>query len=400
MITGNVRSGREFRGIFEQVFELRRQGLVDGILFATWRDELRKFPSLGKTLADQGVTTVAIEPPAALPAIHPLFHGYVLHQRKALHFALCSLPADCFVLKARTDFAEERFASMAQSLFREDSPSLRVNLPQPILQTRLFTFDARTDYFFYWDDIVFCGMRDDLLALNNFELSPEVIYPAQLFAAEMRLFAPLFLKHYPVLAWFFENVHGEKFGRALQRWAEAGDAVPLPVLAREILAAYFHILSRYLLLPEAAGELGGPLSLRQFFQDSPGRGVKRFPTPWPSHKLVSAAPMRSLAEGRDGDDVEMAELLTRLERLDSDPAARRELRADLESRSGELVEFGRRFGEEISVCPVWRIPADSPAESPGLGSLELPEKRFLSRWGQRKLGVRRNLARWVLKNIL
>ncbi|NJM39144.1 MAG: hypothetical protein HC845_15545, partial [Akkermansiaceae bacterium] len=81
---------------------------------------------------------------------------------------------------------------MAATLFGDSSLTLGVDIPSPILRTRLFSYDARPDYFFYWDDIVFSGMRDDLMQLNNFDISCDFIQPGHFSPAESRLFAPTF----------------------------------------------------------------------------------------------------------------------------------------------------------------------------------------------------------------
>ncbi|MFK7851858.1 MAG: hypothetical protein AB8D78_12860, partial [Akkermansiaceae bacterium] len=83
VITGNVRSGKEFRRIFQQADALRQQGLIDGILFSTWQDDLDSAPGLESTLKAAGISVIGLKPPSPAPKIHPLFHGYLYHQRKS-----------------------------------------------------------------------------------------------------------------------------------------------------------------------------------------------------------------------------------------------------------------------------------------------------------------------------
>lgn len=400
LVTGNVRSGSEFKEIFRQVLDLRDQGLVDGIRFATWKNDLDHSVGLATSLAELGISTVAIESPKADPKVHPLFHGYVYHQRKSLHFGLKSLPADCFVLKARTDFAEERFDSMIRTLFGNQSQDLHVDLIEPILKTRLFSYDARTDYLFYWDDIVFSGMRDDLLGLNNFDLACEFIYPEHFFPAEVRLFAPLFLKKYPVLDWFFENVHGEKFAELLQRWSTVDNRLPLPILIRAVLAAYFHILSRYIVLPKGVSSCVGDLALADFFRPADELGVKSFPAPWPSHKLIFSTLLDQIRDLKAFGDPELEILFTAVRRMDSDLAARGAMPANLDSAYKEFKQFAESFDLDLLVPQYQLILPVAGGGGGRLEKLHLPEKRHLSRWEGKKLGLKRAAAQWALRKLL
>ena len=235
VITGNVRSGKEFRRIFQQAGQLRDQGLIDGILFSTWQSDLDSAPGLEDALYAAGIQVIGLSPPPPDPKIHPLFHGYLYHQRKSLRFALDALPAGSYVLKARTDFAEERFNAMVDAIFGDSGVDLKTVPAQPVLESRLFTYDARPDYLFYWDDIVFSGSREDLIKLNNFDITSEVVFPGHLFSAECSLYAPLFLSHYPILRWFFENTDGEKFAGMIGKWISSGSREPLPDLVIRIL---------------------------------------------------------------------------------------------------------------------------------------------------------------------
>lgn len=403
VITGNVRSGKEFRRMFEQVTELRKTGCIDGIRFVTWKGELEQAPGLEEALVGAGVSILCVEPPIPAPGVHPLFHGYVYHQRKALHFALRSLPPDAFVLKARTDFAEERFDSMVATLFQQPTAELRVGISSPILDTRLFTYDARPDHLFYWDDIVFSGMRNDLLKFNNFDLTCDFIYPGHVSCAEIRLFSPLFLKHYPVLAWFFENVHGEGFARLLKLWLSTAEPPPLPALVNNILASYFHILSRYLILPKSDQPVGVPIHLGSFFTPDSDLGVIDFRSPWNSHKLVSQYLLDRLRSNEEFNDFNLAAVASLMRRMDSDVESRGALPVAMNE---ELAEFSR-FAEHYGTAPIIsQEQLISPvAEGPHvhgrfLEHVELPEKRRPSRWEQKKLGARKKLGNWILERLL
>ena len=403
VVTGNVRSGREFRGIFSKILALRDSGLVDGIRFVTWHGELESAPGLEQTLVALGISILTIQEPVAEPKVHPLFHGFVYHQRKALHFALESLPENSYVLKARTDFAEERFDSMVDALFRNPSLDLEIGIPNPILKTRLFSFDARPDYLFYWDDIVFSGLRDDLLRLNNFDLSSEFIYPGHVFPAECRLFAPLFLDHYPVLRWFFENIDGREFSELLQLWISNDQEITLPALIRNVLASYLHILSRYVLLPSAESTSPLPIQLKNFFTESEKVGVKSFLHPWSSHKLYSQILLDRLLNGELFEDKELGEVTTLMRQMDDDVASRGVMPIKMEESLLELVTFAGRFGLHLFTSQTRLIPsaATLPLHSSSLLDLiELPEKRHLSWWKQKYTGLRRSAAKYLIRKLL
>lgn len=403
VVTGNVRSGLEFRGIFSKILALRDLDLVDGIRFVTWHRELESTPGLEQTLVALGISILTIQEPVVEPKIHPLFHGFVYHQRKALHFALESLPENSYVLKARTDLAEERFDAMVEALFRNPSLDLEIGIPEPVLKTRLFSFDARPDYLFYWDDIVFSGLRNDLLRLNNFDLSSEFIYPSHVFPAECRLFAPLFLNHYPVLRWFFENIDGREFSQLLQLWISYDQEIPLPALVRNVLASYLHILSRYVLLPSAGSTFTLPIQLKNFFTESEKFCVKSFSHPWSSHKLYSQILLDCLLDSELFEDKELGKVTTMMRQMDYDVASRGAMPVKMEESLLELAAFAGRFGSHLFTPQTFLIPsaATNPLPSSSLlDSIVLPEKRQLSWWKQKTNGLRRSTANYLIRKLL
>jgi hypothetical protein len=404
VITGNIRSGKEFKQIFQQIFRLRENKLIDGILFATWKNELDQAPGLEQVLVNSGVSILEIEPPIVDPKIHPLFHGYVYHQRKALHFALRSLPFNCFVLKARTDFAEERFASMVQTLFRGQDVKLETGISSPILQTRLFTYDARPDFFFYWDDIVFSGMRDDLIQLNNFDIACDFTQPGHFTPAESRLFAPLFLKHYPILQWFFENISGEKFAQLLHCWSLCTEQRPLPALIVDILASYFHIVSRYTILPNPDFLPEATISLHDFFRPNSNLGIKEFSHPWKSHKLYNHFLLEQLRKPGNILDENLTLIEHAIYEMDSNVKARGAMPLDFEQKRKDLEEFARHFECQPFVCQI-NLTSAAPAApvevfENSLEQITMPEKRHLSWIQQKKLGARKSTANWLLRKLL
>lgn len=403
VITGNVRSGREFRQIFKRALELRDAGDVDGIRFVTWKGELEQAPGLEIALVNAGISILVLEPPLPDPKVHPLFHGYVYHQRKSLHFGLQSLPANSFVLKARTDFAGERFEAMVAALFGNPSLKLDVEIHSPILRTRLFSYDTRSDYFFYCDDIVFSGMRDDLMQLNNFDISCDVVQTGLIFPAESRLFAPLFLKHYPLLRWFSENIEGEEFARLLHVWSATAASEPLPELVTEILASYFHIISRYLVLPKHGSSAEPQISLRSFFIPNPEVGVTGFPKPWSSHKLITQHLADRLRGREDFDDKNLASIVDLMYRMDLEVDARGALPLDPSVWLREFEEFSKRFGCHPLIAQTSLIHAhtdDFSKSEDFLEGVKMPEKRHLSWLEQKKLGVRKKAASWMLRKIV
>lgn len=403
VITGNVRSGREFRQIFKQALELRESGEVDGIRFVTWKGELEQAPGLEMVLVNAGVSILIVDPPSPAPKIHPLFHGYVYHQRKALHFGLQTLPSDCFVLKARTDFAAERFESMVKTLFGDPGFTLGVDIQSPIFRTRLFSYDVRPDYLFYWDDIVFSGMRDDLVQLNNFDVSCDFVQPGHISPPESRLYGPIFLKHYPILRWFSENIRGEEFASLLRKWTSSNASERLPILIIVILASYFHVISRYVALPKSDSLSGLPISLKSFFTSDPELGVIEFPKPWVSHKLINQCLSDRLRGREDFDDTNLAAIVDAMRQMDSVPDTRGALPPNLEQAQLELEEFSIRLGCRPLITQTQLIseqPTSLKKSESTLEDVKLPEKRHLSWWQQKKLGARRHAAEWLLRKIV
>lgn len=413
LITGNLRSGREFRKSIAQAIDLRTRGLVDAIRLVTWTGELQQAPGLENALVSAGISILTVDPPPPDPRIHPLFHSYTLYQRKQLHFGLQSLPPGVFVLKSRTDFSEQRFAAMTSALFTIDGADIATRIPSPILQSRIFTFDSRPDFLFYWDDIVFSGIREDLQKINNFDISFSLTHQDTKSCTEVRLFSPLFLNHYPLLQWFFENVDGRKFANLLHAWAASPTHVPLPCLAKEILASYLHILKNYLLLPtpehrpaapSSTSSLPATITLKSFISPNPDLGVSSFSHPWPSHKLIDASLLDWLAADRPSHDPILHDILTRIRQMDDDPQSRGTVPSAFTPSIDDFTRFAQSFNISLLKPQSVLIPAQSasPAQSSAdfLENIPMPEKRHLPRWKQKSNALRKHLASYLLRKCL
>ncbi|MFK7852162.1 MAG: hypothetical protein AB8D78_14390, partial [Akkermansiaceae bacterium] len=368
------------------------------------QDDLDSAPGLESTLKAAGISVIGLKPPSPAPKIHPLFHGYLYHQRKSLRFALDALPPGSYVLKARTDFAEERFDAMVEAIFDDDAIDSKTSLADPILESRLFTYDARPDHFFYWDDIVFSGTREDLVELNNFDISYEVLFPAHFFSAECSLYAPLFLSRYPLLRWFFENTNGKNFAEMVSKWVSSDTKQPLPELAIRILASYFHILSRYLILPEGHSKSGQPISLKSFFTPDEKIGVEAYPNPWPSHKLRSNTLLKILQKPECHiTERTLSEIITMMNQMDGSPSLRGEIPENFEDLIQNFASFDENLGTS-AYAPQYQRPEVSPSDIPvdisSLDSITLPEKRHLSWTESKVLGARRKMADFAFDKLL
>ncbi|NJM37490.1 MAG: hypothetical protein HC845_06285, partial [Akkermansiaceae bacterium] len=202
---------------------------------------------------------------------------------------------------------------------------------------------------------------------------------------------------------FTENIRGEEFARLLHVWSSTVASEPLPTLITGILASYFHVLSRYVVLPHYGSALRQPISLKSFFTPNSELGVMEFSKPWASHKLFNQCLPDRLRERENFEDKNLATIADAMRQMDSETESRGILPSDFEKAKRELKDFSTRFGCDVLISQAHLISektVDLKKIEKSLEQVKMPEKRHLSWLQQKKLGARRNTAEWILRKIV
>jgi hypothetical protein len=151
-----------------ELARLRAEGLVQGVVLSTWHGELGRYPKVAAAFKSAGAIVVeSVEPQLRLP-------GHVFHQSKSLLAALDLCPDDAVVFRMRPDIAplgpELRFLF---DLAWMDVPSERVN---PAYRGRIWAHSGVWAWPLYVSDILFMGMKADLLQLVDIDLKSEALW--------------------------------------------------------------------------------------------------------------------------------------------------------------------------------------------------------------------------------
>jgi hypothetical protein len=143
------------------------QGQIDQIIYATWIDELDRYPGLRKSLQEHGVTILEIEEPRLI-----LKGGHQLHQMTAFHYALAALEDyDQFVLKTRVDLADNNEIMLHE--FANGTPPAD-DFAQFGLKNLILVENAQMFYPFLCGDAQFFGRLSDLRKLINMSAGMEM----------------------------------------------------------------------------------------------------------------------------------------------------------------------------------------------------------------------------------
>jgi hypothetical protein len=299
-MTGTIRVADEFRNMLTACLERVRAGKAERMVWSTWRGEIDKHAGLRDYLKRHPITVVESDAPVPTGQIDPRIGGHIFFQKKALALGLHAIPDDACVIKTRTDKAQIRFESCLKALegvTPEARQSERIHPTLDVFRERLFTFDARPDFLFYWDDIVYSGRCSDLRRMMTMNCEYELLFTVNSFPAETRFFATPFIETCPVFRDFFLRINHRAFAVFLAKWAgnaASGDLF-LPSGFVRLLAAHFSVLHSQVLLPrapEGIPPVSGETRFEALFKPNPNLGIIDFAIPWPTHKFTDERAIR------------------------------------------------------------------------------------------------------------
>lgn len=200
VFTGLIREHETFKKSLIDLSELRKKGLVDKIILATWIGEPEKHQEIQNFMNSLGVTIIEEKEPE-VNQNSPYYKGkdFVWHQMKALEAGLKNVKDGVFVLKSRSDvYINPQFI---EKLVKEKEKLLKISKDLP--KGNIFKYKVWVPWFeltkpFFMADECFFGLKEDLSKLYNYnkdyfekyDLGPDVHHV-------MRYIDP-FLDKYPI----------------------------------------------------------------------------------------------------------------------------------------------------------------------------------------------------------
>jgi len=195
LFTGLVRTPDMLKKSIYEMSELRKEGIVDNIIFSTWKGEIQKYPEVYEFFKKNRVKILENEEPEEAGLAH------IFHQMKALDMGLKYINKNKFVLKIRSDmYIEKKFL---KRLFLEKNNLLKIKKDLP--KGNIFKYKIWVHFFelktpFLIGDCGFFGYNEDLKKLVNYEKSYDTKYKIITVShiEHIRRFVHPFLEDYPI----------------------------------------------------------------------------------------------------------------------------------------------------------------------------------------------------------
>ncbi|TNE67297.1 MAG: sel1 repeat family protein [Alphaproteobacteria bacterium] len=202
LICGAIRSIPEFEITINAVLALRRQGLVAGIVVATWNDDQGATPELKQRLLARGITMVEV------PSLQDGGNGQTFRQHRLFAAGLAVCPDGSAVLKLRSDKAAHRLQYYVERLKVGPAPQptpAAGNAPFQIFRAKVAVQSVSVTMPFNFSDLVFYGLKEDLACLANMDLYYEwACFPGSI-NAEIRWFSQPFIRRLNIFRQYLEN---------------------------------------------------------------------------------------------------------------------------------------------------------------------------------------------------
>lgn len=277
----------------------KADGVIDGIVYSTWLGESAAYPEPMAALAKLDAIVVETDPPRVKT------FGHTLHQAKTLWFGLQAVPDNAMVLKLRPDLGTLTARIGASLLDMDLSIAPEEGRPPPF-QQRIALLTVFPEAPYYCNDILFYGLREDLLKLANFDLTTEMVVTNTV--SEQFFFRPPLADRYPLMEAYLQVcppfMPGAD-GRADKRRALllASD------IYLDVFAAHLRMLRSYFrvgLVPEnereSEPEMPMGTTVEQFLQPQSGRADITFLGGANACCFAGERPLEALVTGRFADD--------------------------------------------------------------------------------------------------
>lgn len=205
VFTGLPRMPARFRRSVSEMVELADQGLVDRIIFVTWKGQLENKSDLRGFLVESGVELVEVEE-------SPIGgHGNIWHQMKALDIGLQEIPSGHNVLKTRSDvYIEQEFL---RRMFSGEIDELQAPSGSDVFSKRLWAPFFAIDKPFFICDFCFYGPHQDIVKLYNYDARYEVLYGLGTRLPEKRRFIHPYIDEFPFLKTYYSTFLEFGWGR-------------------------------------------------------------------------------------------------------------------------------------------------------------------------------------------
>lgn len=275
VICGTLRDEVDFRLMLDYLLRCRDQGIIQGIVLSTWRDEVATIPGLDQQLAANHVAVVTSQPLEKKIGRSTTNSFNYWRQATQLQAALDLIPDDAIVIKTRTDRALPATRKLMKMLDEPDPlPLVREVAEQRGLTAfpqefhrQIAIFKARSGRLVQFADFAFMGYREDMAKLINFDAAE--LYLNRELVANIQFFIYPFVRDYPVLRDYYRVINFRFLLRDLKTYTEQG-GTQFPQFFQRLYAAYFGLLATHfrigtLVAAKSLGKVTLPIEFSDFF---------------------------------------------------------------------------------------------------------------------------------------
>lgn len=190
VICGLVRDEAAMAAKLDTLKTWKQDGVIDGVVFSTWHGEIARYSEISSRFEAGEFVLVELEQPKVKS------FGYTLHQSKTLYYALQAVPDGAMTLKIRPDLGLLNDQVRNAILGTDITMDVPVGWPK-VFERKVLISTSFLDAPFYLNDIVFYGLKSDLLALASFDFSTEMVLANT--APEQFFFRGAFARQFPLL---------------------------------------------------------------------------------------------------------------------------------------------------------------------------------------------------------
>ncbi|MEJ8572390.1 hypothetical protein [Microbaculum marinum] len=226
VVCGAIRSPLEFTITLNAILKLRDQGLLHGIVVATWSDAFRETPELRSDLIRRNIAVVEV------PQMREGGNGQTFRQHRLFQAGAMQCPDGVAILKMRSDKAVHRLHFFIDRLKAGPAPVSAAPSMFRSMTRRISIQAASVSMPFNHSDIVFYGLKGDLLRLSHMDQMYDWTFFPGSMNAEIRWFSRPFLFQLNVFRQYFELFNCRAMSRHVIDMVEGGrfDAIPEVVL--------------------------------------------------------------------------------------------------------------------------------------------------------------------------
>ena len=227
-----------FKRSLDEVYALKDQGLIEGIVLSTWKGELLKYSGLLQTLSDVCIIE-SVEPPSS--------KGNILAQQLSLKAAIDCLPSNVWVFKTRCDVVISR-QFLSKVITSQDEYKISGEIEIPVLTNKIWIPWYEKTKPFYLADECFFGNARDIKKTINLNDGFDERYCMDHGLTHIRRFANPFISRYPIIHkimnWFGYSGHDTANRYILLKAALSLNHYRVSLFFYyTILRAYFHVES-------------------------------------------------------------------------------------------------------------------------------------------------------------